>query len=640
MDFIDVVFPLNIGPLTYHCREELSNQIETGMIVSAPIKNRVCEGIVIGRSLNTPSGRVKAIQGVRGDGPLLSGAMIELLKWMSKYYLVEKGLVLKNMLPRETFGKIKRRSKKCSFHHPAATKAYFLQSDIDTQEIHGFLETLRGREYRTFLVKAPSTSYEYSLLVTILPETENVIVLVPELSVVHQLYPLLAERFGKRVCPFHSGLSRSSRFAAIDNILSGTSDIILGTRSAIFAPLKKVSFIAVLQEHSNSYKQENMPCYSGRDVAVVRGYLEKATVLLSSICPSVESLFNCQRGKYTMLKVKENNKRPKVKIVDIRYEKLRNSCLSRTVLDHSSKSIKSDRKVIFILNRRGYSTQLQCADCNYVEECPSCKIPLVLHRQAMLLKCHYCNLTLDVPERCSRCKGHNIRLLGAGTQKVQENIEELMGVETMRIDSDRARKKSDFDIQLADVVGTGKKVIIGTKLVMGRLTHSRVFSTAVFLNPDLCLNIPDFRSAERTFQEIAALIDKVEPDGTIFIQTRMPQHYVYKYLKNNDYPSFVREELERRRSLRYPPYSRLILVKFLAKRDLSKDLAETVKKIDKNVEVLGPSLSRSIKDTLEFKILLKSSSRDKLHFAARAFVEEFKNVKDMKIRVDVDPVKI
>ncbi len=655
MEFFDVLFPINLGPLTYKCNEALSDIVKPGMIVSAPLKKKTVKGIIIGRSLVVPPGDVKDIQKLHSDAPVLGSDMINLIKWMSEYYLTEPGIVLKNMLPKEAFTKVKPRKTKIP-PHPSSIPPLprgdteglkggwgdypFNIININDSTVSSLMDSINENTYRTFLLHAPSSIYEYSFLTKILTGIENAILLVPEVSLIDNLYPLLNERFGERVCLFHSELSRGKRSETIERILSGHSDIVLGTRSAVFAPMKKTSLIAVLHEHSGSYKQEGGLRYSGRDVAVMRGYFERATVLLSSICPSIESLYNCKSGKYTLLKT-DDIKKPRVRIIDMRYENLFKPYLSKTVIDASMRCIKNDKKVIFVINRRGYSTLLQCTDCNYIEECPDCRIPLVFHKQDMTMKCHYCGYILsDVPKNCSRCKGYNIKLLGAGTQRIQEDIEKLIGIKTLRLDSDRAQKRSEIEGLIGATFRNDGRIIIGTKLLARRLRIAGGFSMAAILNTDLFLNLPDFRSAEKTYQEIPSIIDKIEPYGEIFIQTRMPQNYLYKYLKNYDYTSFFREELNRRKALLYPPYSKLVLIKFISKRNISKELSEIIKRTDKDMEILGPSISKNTQGKNEFRLLLKSPMRGKLHFAARTFMESFKDSKEVMIRVDVDPVSI
>ena len=636
MSFFDVLFPLNVGPLTYRCPDSLSDMVEPGVIVSAGLKKKTVKGVVIGKSAQAPPGAVKDIQAVHHDLPALGQEMIDLLKWMADYYLTEQGLVLRSILPKEAFVKVKRRrtSIRPVKERPLSTV------HVDDEIAAPLLNSISGAAYRTFFLYSPSCSYEYSFLMKILPGIRNGIILVPEVSAVANLYPALRELLGDRLSVFHSELTGGNRSESIERIVEGRSDIVLGTRSAVFAPLKEVSFIAVLQEHSGSFKQENSPSYSARDVAVMRGYLEKATVLLSSICPSIESLFNCKTGKYTLLKPAPEVKRPRIRLVDMRYEKLLRPYLSRAVVDAAAKHSENNRKVMFVLNRRGHSI-LQCVDCSRIEECPSCKIPLVFHKQELSLKCHYCGHTASsLPERCSGCRGYNLKLSSAGTQKIQEDIEDLTKIKTLRIDSDKVKKKADLEGLSGPTLMRDQRIIIGTKLMTRRLGVTNGFSMAAVLNTDYFLNIPDFRSAEKAYQEILSVVDKIDPAGEVFIQTRMPQNYLFKYLKNYDYDSFFREELTRRKTLAYPPYSRLLLMRFTSERDLSKKLSGILKKTDNEVEILGPFVSKNKQGNDEYKLLLKSSVRGKLQATAKRFLDALKDSKDVKTRADVDPLII
>ncbi|MEW6001646.1 MAG: primosomal protein N' [Nitrospirota bacterium] len=635
MELLDILFPINLGPLTYNCPEEFVGIVKPGMAVTALLKNRSLKGIVIEKSSRSPSGEIKDIQKVHGDTPFLSDRMINLLRWMSEYYLAEPGIVLKNFLPKEAFTKVKRRQGKIApFLKGGRVGCSFNIINIVDGAISGLMDSISRKIYKTYLLQAPSSMYEYSFVLKIISGIRGAIILLPEVSQINEVYPLFSNSFGERLCLLHGALSRGERSEAFEKILSGDADIVLGTRSAVFAPLRKVSLIAVLQEQSNSYKQKDSPYYNGRDVAVMRGYLERATVLLSSTAPSIESYFNCRSGKYTLLKPEDSIKRPRVRIVDMRFEKLLRPYISKPVVDASRRYMKRDKRVMFIINRRGYSTLLQCGDCNYIEECPDCRIPLVFHKQDMSLKCHYCGYVLtEIPESCRRCRGYNIKLLGAGTQRLQEDTEEIMGTKTLRFDSDRIRKRSEI------FTGTFNRddirIIIGTKLLTRRFCGPEGFSMAAVMNADLFLNLPDFRSAEKAYQEISSVIDKIEADGEIFIQTRMPENYLFRYLKNHNYESFFLEEINRRKSLFYPPYSRLVLIKFMGKENLSAKLLDIIKKTDRDVEILGPSLSKR-KGKNEVRLLLKSSVRGKLHSAARSFKEAFRDSKDVVVRVDVD----
>ncbi|MCJ7481823.1 MAG: primosomal protein N' [Thermodesulfovibrionales bacterium] len=645
MDFYDVVFPVNIGALTYRCPEALSGHVKPGMMVSVYLKNSITKGIVLRKASGICSGKIKDIREVHDTVPVLSSSLIHLLEWMSDYYIAEQGLVLKNILPKEVFAKVSlkktRQSSRPRVQNNRTTVDRLNTVPVDNTMVNAVTASISDSTYKTFLLHAPSSAYAYSFLLKTIAEARNGIILVPEISALTILYSHLSEHFGERICLFHGELSKGKRREAIARILSSQSDIMLGTRSAVFAPFKKISFIVVLQEHSSSYKQENSPCYSGRDIAVMRGFFEKATVLLTSVSPSIESLYNGKSGKYIVLKPESDVKVPKVRVIDMRYEKHIKPYLSKTVIDTATKHLKRAGKIMFVVNRRGYSTLLECMDCNYVEECPDCKIPLVYHKQDMSMKCHYCGYTQSkVPEFCSRCKGHNLQLLGAGTQRAQEDIENILGISTIRLDSDKMKRKS----LIAGVTGAAclaeNRIIIGTKLMTRRLDSTVQFSMAAILNTDIFLNLPDFRSAEKAYQEISSVIDKIEPNGEILIQTRLPHHYLFKGVKNNDYDLFFQEELHRRKALLYPPFSRLILIKCVSKRELSKEISENIKKTGGDVEILGPSVSKNKKKEYEYKLLLKSPVRGKLHAAAKSIIETFRASKDVRVKIDVDPYVI
>jgi primosomal protein N' (replication factor Y) len=561
---------------------------------------------------------------------------------MSEYYIAEQGLVLKNMLPKEAFAPVKQRKTAVLPDTDKGGRRNDVQdiSVVDDSSADELSKSLESKKYRTFLLHGLSLSHEYSFLTTVIQGAANAIILVPEVTMVSDLYCLLNKLFGERVCLFHGELSRGHRANSIEKILSGRSDIVLGTRSAVFAPLKTVSLIAVVEEHSSSYKQEKSPCYNARDVAVMRGYTEKATVLLSSVCPSIDSFSNAKSGKYILLGRGNERKKPKVRIIDMRYEKRLRPYLSKAVVDASSRHIRNEKRILFVINRRGYATCLQCMDCSHIEECPACKIPLVFHKQDMSMKCHYCGYALStIPERCPKCKSFHLQLHGAGTQRIQEDLEKLTGLQTMRFDSDKAKKQSEVKKLMGASLMDENRILIGTKLMAKRL-GSGGFSMAAVLNTDLLLNLPDFRAAEKAYQEIALIIDKIESDGEIFIQTRMPQNYLYTCLKNDDYVSFFKEELQRRQALNYPPYARLLLMKFVGKKDMSKKLSEIIQGMKQDLEILGPYSSQNKKGDNEFRLLLRSPVRGRLQSAAKSITEAFRGSKDVNIRIDVDPIVI
>ncbi|MFI5295934.1 MAG: primosomal protein N' [Thermodesulfovibrionales bacterium] len=631
--YFDIVFPVNLRPLTYKCPEHLSGQARPGMIVSAPLRNRTAKGIILEATASPPAGPIKEFSSIDGDFPVLGKGMLKLLRWMSDYYLASEGSVLQQIAPKELFVRVKARKTAKKGEGPR-----FSLLDVPPEEVALIRESAAEKRYRTFLVHAPSTSYEYSFISNLLQAAlSNVIVIFPEVSQAETFYSAASGFLEDRACLLHGGISRGKRSESLAGIISGKHDIVIGTRAALFAPIKNVSLIAVVHEDSGSYKLEEGLRYNIRDVAVMRGFLEKCTVLLSSVTPSIESSFNALTQKYIPLKPAVQVRRPRVTIIDMRYARKVRPGISKEVFDAARNKLKAKKKIMFVVNRRGYSTLLLCADCGHEERCDNCDIPLVMHRDEKALKCHYCGKARAVPERCGRCGGLHIELRGSGTQRVQEEIEELFGMESLRFDSDGVKKKSEVRKLLGSLSRDSSNIIIGTKMMTKRIGAAEKFSLAAVLNTDAYLNFPDFRASEKAYRELSTVIDLAEPGGDVLVQTRLPQNSLFRHLKKGDYDAFVKEELAARKELAYPPYSKLMEITVSGNSRLGDAFFAKIRDVGKGIEILGPVASKNKKRKDEFSVFLKSGSRKALNDAARSVLHMYEGVKGLKIAVDVDP---
>lgn len=642
MKFFSVVFPQNLDPLIYKSRDNASTLIKPGMLVTAPVKKTLQKGIITEIFNTKPSGNIKFIEEIYGNEPVLSQNIIKLIRWMSEYYLTNQGTILKNILPREFFELSSTPSKIGEKSSTTESESYknLHESDINPI-VNLFLKSLKKETYQSYLFPAPSRDIEYSFIFKIVDNFTNIILLCPEITIVEIIYSLLKKTYGDRVCQYHSGLNKTQKISSLEKILSGKSDIVIGTRHAVFAPIKKVSFIAVLHEHSSFYKLEKIPFYNIRDVAVMRGYYEKSVVLLSSTSPSIESIHNCISRKYKLLKVNLNINRPKIKIIDTRYSSFIRHGILKSVIESALKTINQGNKVMFVINKKGYASILHCDDCGFIEKCKNCGIPLIIDKNIQALKCRYCNYLLSpLPEQCSRCKGYNLQMLGTGTQRIQEELESLTGFKTVRIDSDIAHGKKSLKNLLSSISTDDIKLIIGTKLMTGKIVNSKEFTKAVILNADSFLNFPDFRACEKAYQDFVSIADKISPNGELLIQTRMPQNYLFRHIKKYDYLSFVKEELIKRRELNYPPFSKLLLIKFKSRHNIFDKIEDASKKANKNVQILGPLESKSNIKERTFSLLLKSTDRKSLHETAKIFIEVFKNDRETKLWINVDPLNI
>ncbi len=634
VQYVDIIFPVNLRPLTYKCPEHLSGQAKAGMIVSAPLRNTTSKGVILGANVTPPAGPIKELSSIDGDSPVFGKGMLKLLSWMSDYYITSEGSILQQMAPKELFTRTGTRSRA---YKPERQKFKLL--DVSGKDISPIAKAAAEGRYSTFLLRAPSTNYEYSFTTALLhaANLRNVVVVFPEVSQAETFYTTVKDSLQDRACLLHGEISRGRRSDSLEGILSGRHDIVIGTRAALFAPLKTVSLIAVLHEESCSYKLEEGIRYNIRDVAVMRGFLEKCAVLLSSVTPSIDSSFNVMTKKYFELKPFFQAERPRITIIDIRFAKKIRPGISRGVFDAVRNKLKAEKKIMLVSNRRGYSTLLFCADCGNEERCDSCDIPLVMHIDGKVLKCHYCGKVRSVPERCGRCGGLNIQLLGYGTQRVQEEVAELFKVETLRFDSDGVTTKSDARELLGSLSSDSAGVIIGTKMITKRIGPLEKFTLAAVLNADAYLNFPDFRASEKAYRELSAVIDLVEPAGEVIFQTRLPQSSLLRSLKTGDYDSFVKEELAARKELAYPPYSKLLKITASGNSRFTDTLAGKIKDIERGVEVLGPATSKNKKGKEETSFFLKSVSRKALNNAARSVLRMCEGINGLKVVIDVDP---
>jgi primosomal protein N' (replication factor Y) len=634
MSYFDIIFPLNIGPLTYKCPENLIEKAQPGMIVSAPLKNKMTKGIIINKKKSLPVGRIKDFHKIHGNSPALSLNTLKLLQWMSDYYIVSEGLVLKQTVPKEIFVRTRAKKTKKVFHHEMQIEPI----NIQEKDVSPVIKSSIENKYQAFLFHSPSLMYEYSLVLQLLSSLKNVIVLLPEVTQANLLFNVVKKIFKERTCLLHGEMTRGKRSEYIEGIIDKKHDIVIGTRSALFTPMKYISLIIILNEHSSSFKLEEGIRFNLRDVAVMRGFIEKATVLLSSITPTIDSYFNALTNKYQLIKSEYKPKRPRINIVDMRFSKNVRPNFSKAVFDATKNRLKENKKILFLINRRGYSTLFQCRDCGYSETCTLCNIPMVLHKQDKSLKCHYCGTKHDIPERCNRCKSFNVELLGAGTQRIQETIKEKFGIESLRFDSDKAKKKTDIEELMKNISNDSTKIVIGTKMLTKRMWITEKFSMASVFNIDNFLNLPDFRASEKAYMEISSVADHIEPDGELIIQTRFPHNPLFKYLRANEYESFVKEEISIRKKLNYPPYTKLINIKFTGNFDLADEIIRRINDLNENIEVLGPLLTKSRKSGDELSILLKSVDRKTLNTSVRTILSKYGKTKDINIRIDVDPL--
>jgi primosomal protein N' (replication factor Y) (superfamily II helicase) len=499
-----------------------------------------------------------------------------------------------------------------------------------------------------------------------LEKGRSAIVMVPEIALTPQTVRRFRAHFGDKVAVFHSRMSPGERYDSWRKTWEGKHKIVIGPRSAIFSPLKNIGLIIVDEEHEPSYKQtDQAPRYNGRDIAVVRGQVEKAVVILGSATPAVESYFNASIEKYNLVNMPnriDDVPMPKVELVDMRREpkiigRKDPIIFSRQLRQKIDEKLSRGEQIILFLNRRGFATMFKCHECGYTASCENCDISLTYHVRGRLLKCHYCGYTQRAPESCPDCSSRDVLLRGIGTQRVEDELNELFpGVKALRMDMDTTKGKNAHD-QVLSKFGRGDyQVLLGTQMVAKGLDFPNVTLVGV-ISADTELYFPDFRAAERTFQlltQVAGRAGRKDKLGEVIIQTFSPDHYSLQFAKNHDFENFFKAELFDRKTLLYPPYSRLINILFKGPEEKRVEIVATqlagLLPPSKNYRLLGPTPAQmsKIQNNYRWQIILMSSKQNDaggrdmkqaLRTALATFKEKHRATK-VQISVDVDPMSI
>jgi primosomal protein N' (replication factor Y) len=488
------------------------------------------------------------------------------------------------------------------------------------------------------------------------------IVLVPEISLTPQLIGQFLKRFGRRVATLHRGLSKGERYDEWRRIRDGNADIAVGARSAIFAPFERLGMIIVDEEHETSYKQEEKLRYNGRDLAVVRAKLCDAVLILGSATPSLEMYHNAVADKFHLLKLDERIERkplPAVEIVDMRKERVRGAILSEKLRKALAKNLAAGGQSLLFLNRRGFANFIQCPDCGFVFKCPNCSVSLTYHYRGKKLICHYCNYNIMVPDLCPNCQGYRIRSFGIGTEGVEDEVSKIFpGTTVDRMDRDTTRGRRSHQRILKKVRSGETDILVGTQMIAKGHDFPNVTLVGVIC-ADLSLNLPDFRSSERTFQlltQVAGRAGRGMNPGKVIIQTFNPDHYSVQMARDQDFAKFYYEESRFREELRYPPFSRLINFRIEGtsqKRSIkaAEEMGEWGRRLLKErpyirgIEILGPSPAPlvKLKGKYRYQMLIKGKRANPLHRFAQELAEKTKKRwvgRGINLTIDVDPISV
>jgi len=486
---------------------------------------------------------------------------------------------------------------------------------------------------------------------------QGAIVLVPEISLTPQTVDRFLARFGNKIAVLHSHLSDGERHDEWYRIRNGEADIVVGARSAVFAPVRNLGLIVVDEEHEPSYKQEDSPRYHARDVAVMRGHISKCAVLLCSATPSLESWENVKRGKYGLASLPrraDDRQMPCMRIVDMRVEAERagHACVfSRDLLDAMRRRLDRGEQIMLFLNRRGYASSMLCPFCGHVETCRQCSVSCTYHKTDDTIRCHVCGDTRKVPAKCPQCGDSRFRMAGIGTQRVEQIVRKCFPKANVeRMDADATRRKDAYD-RILGGFRTGKTdILIGTQMIAKGLHFPNVTLVGVVC-ADLSLYVPDFRAGERTFQllaQVAGRAGRGDVPGEVVVQTYTPAHQAIRDAMKLDFDGFAKQELASRRELSYPPFAHLVQVGFRGRSE--RQTACCAEQSSKNLraglqehvivsEGVASPLARA-KGFYRYQVLLRGRSVREMVEVLRRYTMETRLPSGVRMTVDVDAVSI
>ena len=478
------------------------------------------------------------------------------------------------------------------------------------------------------------------------------IVLVPEISLTPQMVSRFRSRFGDKIAALHSALSDGEKYDEWRRIVRGEVSIVIGARSAIFAPLTNIGVIIIDEEHSDSYKQSDPnPRYNAKEVAILRSKYHKCSVVFGSATPSLEVMARAKKGvfKYLSLPNRVNGKSlPSVEIIDMNQEmKTSKGHFSTQLVSSIDETLKRNEQVILLLNRRGYSNFITCKNCGYTFKCPNCDITLTYHKSSNTLRCHYCGYGEKVYDKCPSCGENSLNRLGVGTQKVEEELNNIFpSARVLRMDYDTTSRKGMHEEMINSFKNHEYDILLGTQMVAKGLDFSLVTLVGV-INADTSLNIPDFRSSENTFSllsQVAGRSGRSDKSGKVIVQTFNPDHYAISFVKKHDYLSFYEKEMSIRRQLKYPPYFYLCNIRISGK-DSSYVFGEAIKiknSLERNLKnyiILGPTASTlfRINNIFRYNIVLKYKNSKELYIILEKIIEHYKSNSKIKLDVDFNP---
>lgn len=624
--------------------------LPTGIIKG--VKNKIKDTIVIGNELegkflkepyNLIYGIVKKNNGIYSKTEISKkfGVSLSSINTMIKHNFLKSDSTIVNRYNLREYSKYE---KKVLNEEQQNAVDNILSSDKKIFLIHG-------------VTGSGKTEIYMSLVDYMINTNKECIMLVPEISLTPQMVERFKGRFGRNIAVFHSRLSDGERYDEWLRVKNKDVKVAIGARSAIFLPFDNLGIIIIDEEHEGSYKSDSNPKYNAREIGELKCEIENCKMVLGSATPSIETYYRCMKDEIELLtlsKRADNALMPKIHIVDMREELIKNnkSIFSEELHKGISNALNNKEQIILFLNRRGFSTFVSCRKCGYVFKCDNCDISLTYHSNGNYLSCHYCGKKYQISKTCPQCGSRYVKHFGVGTEKIQEEIRRVFPTaRVMRMDFDTTRKKNSHEFIYNAFKNEEADILIGTQMVTKGLDFKNVTLVGV-IAADMSLNLPDFRSAERTFQlmiQVSGRAGRGKKEGNVIIQTYNSEHYSIKYAALNDFEDFYKEEIGIRYNMNYPPFSKILCINMSSKNEnlLIKSIQNIgiiLKNILKNsdkIEMLGPCpcILSKIKEHYRWQIIIKGKFDSFLASNIKKII--YDNLKDVytevKVNIDINP---
>ncbi len=642
---------------TYSIPQEIIG-LQIGSQVLVPFGKRSEVGYVVELSQSLDEGIVtKNIAEIRGDSPFFTKYTVDLARWMSGHYCSLFGTALRTLMPPGTAEFERPRGKKRFSYSPVQDngKRYKVDSRI--------LESFSGRldnGNKQILLYGGSVNDRRKIYIELckhyLSAGKTAIVLLPDIQENDPALLEYMEDFGEDACLIHSALKDKDRRARWLSVMSGKARLVIGTRNALFAPVRNLGLVIIEGEEEFTYKQEQNPKYHAREAAIHICKSAGALFVAGSSYPSIETYYGAATGEFDINRLGDPAHSAKTEIIDMRTEKRGKSWFfSEKLLSIIETAVSKDEKVFVFLNRRGYSPFLICTDCGTTLECPNCSVSLSYHLADKRFHCHICGHSVEMTLNCPSCRSSNIRFMGSGTQKIEAELaKSFPKIPMIRIDKDNSAEIKKSGEAPPDI--TNYQIVVGTKMAL-RSIRAQKFAVVAVVSADSALNMPDFRAAEETFRTLSSLKEVAgqsdDTEAILAVQTYNREHYLFEYFEKTDVEGFYSKQIEERQQMAYPPFSDLINIFVYAVEEKSAQAASTElanmlrRKLTPAMTLLGPARNHlsKVKGMFRWQLLIKGHDLDIIKADIKASsiaIMQYarKNKQPVRVSVDVDPIEI